>query len=86
MVICSNALRTRQTYDVLRQELPELEDADSHFHGSLYTVAALDGQTRARLTVSGRGGRAGGRWLAPGRLASLRAVAAGAGGRLWRRA
>ncbi len=51
VVICSNALRTRQTYDVLRDEIPELADADAHFLGSLYTVAALDGQTRAHLQV-----------------------------------
>ena len=52
VVICSNALRTRQTYDVLRDEIPELADADAHFLGSLYTVAALDGQTRAHLQVT----------------------------------
>ncbi len=51
VVVCSNALRTRQTFDVMRDEIPELADADAHFLGSLYTVAALDGQTRAHLQV-----------------------------------
>lgn len=54
-VICSNALRTRQTYEEMRRELVELEDADVHFLGSLYAMAALDGETEAHLAVSARG-------------------------------
>lgn len=49
VVVCSNALRTRQTYDSLSSMIPELEDADLHFLGSLYTIAALDGHTRGFL-------------------------------------
>ncbi|KAI3425855.1 hypothetical protein D9Q98_007829 [Chlorella vulgaris] len=49
VVICSNAQRTRQTLDVLQKTIPELGDADQHFLGSLYTTAALDGQTRGHL-------------------------------------
>lgn len=49
VIVCSNAQRTRQTLDVMQQVLPELAEADAHFLGSLYTTAALDGQTRAHL-------------------------------------
>lgn len=50
VVICSNAQRTRQTLDVLQKVMPELGEADQHFLGSLYTTAALDGQTRGHLS------------------------------------
>ena len=50
VVVCSNSLRTRQTLDVMQRVLPELADADAHFLGSLYTTAALDGQTRGHLS------------------------------------
>lgn len=49
VVICSNALRSKQTLEAMGEELPELEDADAHFLGSLYTISQLDGQTRAHL-------------------------------------
>ena len=49
MLICSNSARSRQTLEEMRRGLPELEDADSHFLGSLYTISQLDGQTRAHL-------------------------------------
>jgi len=49
VVVCSNALRTRQTLEAMREEMPELEDADAHFLGSLYTISQLDGQTRAHI-------------------------------------
>lgn len=48
--MCSNARRTRQTLDVMAAAWPALAEADSHFLGSLYTTAALDGQTRAHLS------------------------------------
>lgn len=51
VVVCSNAQRTRQTLDQMQTVLPELADADAHFLGSLYTTAALDGQTRAHLAA-----------------------------------
>lgn len=49
VLICSNAVRSRQTLEEMRSALPELEDADVHFLGSLYTISQLDGQTRAHL-------------------------------------
>lgn len=49
VLVCSNSLRSRQTLDVMRQELPELEDVDAHFLGSLYSISQLDGQTRTHL-------------------------------------
>jgi hypothetical protein len=48
-----------QTYEEMRRELIELEDADVHFLGSLYAMAALDGETEAHLAV-GLGGPARG--------------------------
>lgn len=50
VVVCSNARRTRQTLDVMAAAWPALAEADSHFLGSLYTTAALDGQTRGHLS------------------------------------
>ncbi|PSC74382.1 phosphoglycerate mutase [Micractinium conductrix] len=49
VIVCSTAQRTRQTLDVMQQAMPELAQADAHFLGSLYTTAALDGQTRGHL-------------------------------------
>lgn len=49
VVVCSNARRTRQTLDAMQGAVPELAEADAHFLGSLYTTAALDGQTRGHL-------------------------------------
>jgi phosphohistidine phosphatase SixA len=49
VVVCSNAQRTRQTLDQMQKAVPELADSDAHFLGSLYTTAALDGQTRGHL-------------------------------------
>jgi polyadenylate-binding protein len=47
--ICSNAVRSRQTFEAIRDQLPEADYADIHFLGSLYTISQLDGQTRAHL-------------------------------------
>lgn len=50
VVLCSNALRTKQTYEAMLEVMPELEEADAHFLGSLFTTPALDGQTRPHLS------------------------------------
>ena len=50
VVVCSNARRTRQTLDEMAAAWPALAEADAHFLGSLYTTAALDGQTRGHLS------------------------------------
>jgi phosphohistidine phosphatase len=49
LIIASNARRTRQTLDEMATAVSRLGEVDAHFLGSLYTVAALDGQTRAHL-------------------------------------
>lgn len=49
VAVCSNALRTRQTFESMCVAFPSLEEADAHFLGSLYTAAALDGETRDML-------------------------------------
>jgi phosphohistidine phosphatase len=49
LIIASNARRTRQTLDVMAAAVSKIGDVDAHFLGSLYTVAALDGQTRTYL-------------------------------------
>ncbi|MEW5302215.1 MAG: hypothetical protein WDW36_005018 [Sanguina aurantia] len=49
LVIGSNSLRTKQTLEELYQVIPEMRNVDGHFYGSLYTVGALDGQTKSHL-------------------------------------
>ena len=49
VLIASNAVRSRETLDAMREVLPELDYADIHYLGSLYTISQLDGQTRAHL-------------------------------------
>jgi phosphohistidine phosphatase SixA len=49
LVLASNSKRTKQTLDHMSKLWQELGEVDSHFLGSLYTVAALDGQTRSHL-------------------------------------
>lgn len=49
VVLASNSTRTKQTIDEMCGVLPELAAADAHYYGSLYTVAALDGQTREHI-------------------------------------
>lgn len=49
LIIASNSRRTRQTLDAMAEAAEEMGAADAHFLGSLYTVAALDGQTKHHL-------------------------------------
>lgn len=49
VLISSNAVRSRETLEAMREALPALDYADIHFLGSLYTISQLDGQTRAHL-------------------------------------
>lgn len=57
VILASNAKRTRQTLEAMTTDFEELENADVHYLGSLYTAAALDGHTRPHLQV-GVGSRA----------------------------
>eukprot|EP00891_Asterochloris_glomerata_P000341 jgi/Astpho2/341/e_gw1.00010.106.1_t len=49
VIMCSNSLRTQQTLDSMKDAVDALYNAEAHFRGSLYTIAALDGQTRRHL-------------------------------------
>ena len=51
LLLCSNSRRTRQTVDAMAAEVPAFGDADAHFLGTLYTVAALDGMTQSHLAM-----------------------------------
>eukprot|EP00878_Enallax_costatus_P003990 GHUV01004213.1.p1 GENE.GHUV01004213.1~~GHUV01004213.1.p1 ORF type:complete len:230 (+),score=55.38 GHUV01004213.1:387-1076(+) len=49
LIIASNSKRTKQTLDIMAEAAATFSTADAHFLGSLYTVAALDGQTKHHL-------------------------------------
>lgn len=49
LIVASNARRTRQTLDSMAAAEDKFGAVDAHFFGSLYTIAALDGQTRSHL-------------------------------------
>lgn len=49
VVMSSNSARTRQTLDAMRDAVGAFRQAKTHFRGSLYTIAALDGMTRKHL-------------------------------------
>ncbi|KAI8471818.1 MAG: hypothetical protein J3K34DRAFT_505539 [Monoraphidium minutum] len=49
LIIASNSRRTKMTLDVMAEADEALAEVDAHYLGSLYTVAALDGQTRTHL-------------------------------------
>lgn len=49
LIIASNSKRTKQTLDTMAETAANFSIADAHFLGSLYTVAALDGQTKLHL-------------------------------------
>jgi phosphohistidine phosphatase SixA len=51
LLLCSNSKRTRQTVEAMAEEVPAFGDVDSHFLGTLYTIAALDGMTRSHLAM-----------------------------------
>lgn len=45
IVMSSNSVRSRQTFEVMKSVIEELSHADLHFLGSLYTESQLDGHT-----------------------------------------
>ena len=49
LFLSSNSARSRQTHSLMIQAMPELEGADAHFFGSLYTESQLDGHTLPHL-------------------------------------
>ena len=58
LILSSDSARTRQTLGAMADAEPAFGEAATSFRGSLYTVAALDGQTlrhlqACRLELSG---------------------------------
>ena len=51
LIVSSDSTRTKQTLDTMAEAHPAFSQADTLFRGSLYTVAALDGQTQKHLQV-----------------------------------
>ena len=49
LIMSSNSLRTRQTLQAMSAAVAAFGAAETHLLGSLYTVAALDGQTLKHL-------------------------------------
>lgn len=49
VVMSSNSERTRQTLEAMKEAVDAFRHAETHFRGSLYTIAALDGMTRKHL-------------------------------------
>ena len=52
LIVSSDSTRTKQTLEIMADAHPAFATADTLLRGSLYTVAALDGQTRKHLQVS----------------------------------
>lgn len=53
VIVSSDSTRTKQTLAMMAEAHPAFQEAATLFRGSLYTVAALDGQTRKHLQVCG---------------------------------
>jgi polyadenylate-binding protein len=53
LIMSSDSTRTRQTLATMIEAVAGFGEADAHFRGSLYTVAALDGQMRKHLQARG---------------------------------
>lgn len=51
LIMSSDSMRTRQTLDTMIDAVAAFGAADAQFRGSLYTMAALDGQLRKHLQV-----------------------------------
>ncbi|KAL9264283.1 hypothetical protein AKJ16_DCAP07591 [Drosera capensis] len=45
LILCSDAIRTRQTLVILQECVKSLIEAEVHFISSFYPIAAMDGQT-----------------------------------------
>lgn len=49
LILSSDATRSRETLEIMRQHAKELLNAEVHFIPSFYSVAAMDGQTAEHL-------------------------------------
>uniref|UniRef100_A0A2P2JLL9 Uncharacterized protein n=1 Tax=Rhizophora mucronata TaxID=61149 RepID=A0A2P2JLL9_RHIMU len=52
LILCSDAIRTRETLKIMQEQVPSFSDAEVHFISSFYSIAAMDGQTAEHLQVS----------------------------------
>lgn len=46
---CSDAARTKETLEIMQEQVRELVEAEVHFVSSFYSIAAMDGQTAEHL-------------------------------------
>ncbi|XWS12982.1 hypothetical protein CRYUN_Cryun37aG0136400 [Craigia yunnanensis] len=49
LILSSDALRTRETLDIMQEQVRGFLEAEVHFISSFYSIAALDGQTAEHL-------------------------------------
>lgn len=49
LILCSDAVRTRETLKILQEQVRGFLEAEVHFISSFYSIAALDGQTAEHL-------------------------------------
>ncbi|GKV18866.1 hypothetical protein SLEP1_g29191 [Rubroshorea leprosula] len=49
LILSSNAQRTRETLDIMQEQVAEFLEAEVHFISSFYSIAAMDGQTAEHL-------------------------------------
>jgi phosphohistidine phosphatase SixA len=52
LILCSDAVRTRETLDIMQAHASDLREAAVRFLGSFYSIAAMDGQTAQHLQES----------------------------------
>lgn len=49
LILSSDATRTRETLEIMQEQVPGFQDAEVYFISSFYSIAAMDGQTAEHL-------------------------------------
>ncbi|XP_034698819.1 uncharacterized protein At3g52155, chloroplastic [Vitis riparia] len=49
LILCSDAMRTRETLKIMQEQVRGFSEAEVHFISSFYSIAAMDGQTAEHL-------------------------------------
>ncbi|XP_047333251.1 uncharacterized protein At3g52155, chloroplastic isoform X2 [Impatiens glandulifera] len=49
LILCSDAIRTKETLKIMQEKVKAFLEAKVHFISSFYSVAAMDGQTAGHL-------------------------------------
>ncbi|KAF5728512.1 hypothetical protein HS088_TW21G00660 [Tripterygium wilfordii] len=49
LILCSDAVRTKETLKIMQEQAEGLLEAEVHFISSFYSIAAMDGQTAEHL-------------------------------------